>query len=73
MIAPKFSALSDKYTGITFLKCIGDSSSEAGALMKREGIRSVPTSHIWKNGLKVDVINGARIDEIEAAIKAFTR
>jgi hypothetical protein len=30
------------YTDAVFLKCIGDSSAEATALMKREGIRSRP-------------------------------
>lgn len=38
--------------------------------MKREGIRSVPAFHIWKSGKRVEVINGARIDEVEAAIVA---
>jgi hypothetical protein len=49
---------------------VGDSSKEAGVLMKREGIRSVPAFHVWKAGSKVDVINGGRIDEVETAIKS---
>jgi thioredoxin 1 len=39
--------------------------------MKREGIRSVPAFHIWKDGKKVDTINGARIEDVEASLKSF--
>lgn len=52
------------------MKCVGDSSPEAGALMKREGVRSVPAFHLWKNGARIDVVNGARIDDVEASVKA---
>jgi thioredoxin 1 len=38
--------------------------------MKREGIRSVPAFHFWKNGEKIDTVNGARIEDVEAVIKA---
>jgi len=71
LVAPKFEALSEKYEGVTFLKCIGDTSDEAKAVMKREGIRSVPAFHIWKDGKKVDTINGARIEDVEASLKSF--
>jgi thioredoxin 1 len=37
--------------------------------MKREGVRSVPSFHYFKNGSKVDVVNGANAEAIEAAIK----
>jgi len=37
--------------------------------MKREGVRSVPSFHYFKNGEKVDVVNGANAEAIEAAIK----
>jgi thioredoxin 1 len=36
--------------------------------MKREGIRSVPAFHFWKNGEKIDSVSGARIDDVEQAI-----
>ena len=64
--------LSNKYTNVVFLKCIGDTSSEASQLMKREGVRSVPSFHFWKKGAKIEVVNGARIDEVEASIIANT-
>ena len=66
---PKFEALSEKYSDVIFLKCVGDSNAEAGQLMKREGVRSVPAFHFWKNGEKFDMINGAKIDDVEATIK----
>lgn len=48
LVLPKYVELSDKYTNVIFLKCIGDASTEASALMKREGVRSVPSFHMWK-------------------------
>lgn len=66
---PKYVALSDIYKEVIFLKCVGDTSPEAGALMKREGVRSVPSFHVWKNAIKIDVINGARLDDLEQMIK----
>lgn len=68
LVMPKYVELSDKYEKVIFLKCIGDSSKEAGALMKREGVRSVPTFHFWKGGSKIEVVSGARIEDVEAAI-----
>ena len=48
---------------------IGDSTPEASKLMKREGVRSVPSFHYFKDGEKVDVVNGANADAITTAIK----
>ena len=70
MVLPQFVELSEKYPHVKFLKCIGDSSADASALMKREGVRSVPSFHFWKAGTKIDSINGARIDDVEAIVKA---
>lgn len=53
---------------INFSQVIGDASPEASKLMKREGVRSVPSFHYFKNGEKVDVVNGANAEAIEAAI-----
>lgn len=68
MIAPKFEELSDKYKDAVFLKVMGDATPDASKLMKREGVRSVPSFHYFMNGEKVDVINGANAEAIEAAI-----
>eukprot|EP00553_Chaetoceros_curvisetus_P007951 CAMPEP_0204616968 /NCGR_PEP_ID=MMETSP0717-20131115/4082_1 /ASSEMBLY_ACC=CAM_ASM_000666 /TAXON_ID=230516 /ORGANISM="Chaetoceros curvisetus" /LENGTH=115 /DNA_ID=CAMNT_0051630371 /DNA_START=109 /DNA_END=456 /DNA_ORIENTATION=- len=69
VIAPKFDELSDAYPDAVFLKVIGDANPSAGKLMKREGVRSVPSFHYFKSGEKVDVVNGANAEAIEAAIK----
>lgn len=68
VIAPKFDELSDKYPDAVFLKVIGDASPDASKLMKREGVRSVPSFHYFKDGKKIDVVNGANAEAIEAAI-----
>lgn len=47
---------------------IGDASPDASKLMKREGVRSVPSFHYFLDGEKVDVVNGANAEAIEAAI-----
>lgn len=68
VIAPKFEDFSDKYPDAVFLKVIGDASADASKLMKREGVRSVPSFHYFVGGAKVDVVNGANAEAIEAAI-----
>ena len=47
---------------------IGDASPDASKLMKREGVRSVPSFHYFVEGEKVDVVNGANPEAIEATI-----
>eukprot|EP01038_Epipyxis_sp_PR26KG_P009564 gene9564-12881_t len=71
IVLPKFLDLSEKYPEVKFYKCIGDSTPEASALMKREGVRSVPAFHFWKDGSRVDTVSGARIDDVEAAVKSY--
>ena len=50
------------------IQVIGDASPDASKLMKREGVRSVPSFHYFFGGEKVDVVNGANAEAIEAAI-----
>lgn len=71
VMEPKFVEMSGEYDGV-FLKCVGDSSAGASALMKREGVRSVPAFHFWKGGERVDVINGANLDALTTAIQKWT-
>jgi len=47
---------------------IGDSTPGASKLMKREGVRSVPSFHYFLDGEKVEVVNGANAVAIEGAI-----
>ena len=71
MMMPKYEALSTIYNAdAIFLKCVGDLSAEAQQLMKKEGVRSLPSFHFWKNGEKIDVVTGARIDDVEQAIRS---
>lgn len=56
-------------SSVTKQQVIGDATPDASKLMKREGVRSVPSFHYFKNGEKVDVVNGANAEAIEAAIK----
>ena len=72
LVLPKYMELSDKFANVIFLKCIGDASTEASALMKREGVRSVPTFHMWKAGSRVDVVNGARIEEVQQILSLLS-
>ena len=68
VIAPKFEELSETYADSVFLKVIGDSSADASKLMKREGVRSVPSFHFFKKAKKLEVVNGANPEAIEGAI-----
>lgn len=61
VMEPKVAKLSDEYEDAIFYKVTGDASADASALMKREGVRAVPSFHFWKNGEKVEVVNGANI------------
>jgi len=73
VIAPLFDDLSDKYADAVFLKVIGDASPDASKLMKREGVRSVPSFHYFVGGVKVEVVNGANAEAIEAAITKHSK
>ena len=64
-----FPILSHKRAQLYQQQVIGDATPDASKLMKREGVRSVPSFHYFKNGEKVDVVNGANAEAIEAAIK----
>lgn len=68
MMAPKFDDMSNRYTQAVFVKVVGDSTPEAGQLLKREGVRSVPAFHFWKNGKRVDSISGADPERLEDVI-----
>jgi thiol:disulfide interchange protein len=62
-----FRALTRCFRTLT-LQVIGDASPDASKLMKREGVRSVPSFHYFVGGEKVEVVNGANAEAIEAAI-----
>ena len=68
-IAPEFDALAVKYDSqVNFYKVDADTSKEALLLLKQEGVRSVPTFQVYFGGEKVDRVQGAHIDELEAIL-----
>lgn len=68
-----FDQMSENYPDAIFLQVIGDASADASKLMKREGVRSVPSFHFFRSGQKLDVVNGANAEAIEAAITKHLR
>ena len=69
--APLFENLAIKYDGqAIFAKVDADSCPEAKLLLKKLGIKSVPTFQIWVDGSKVDTIQGAHMDELEESIQS---
>ncbi|CAN0199431.1 unnamed protein product [Ascophyllum nodosum] len=71
MVLPKYEALAAQYSESIFLKVIGDSSNDSSLLMKREGVRSVPSFHFWKGGKKVDSLQGANEEDLEETLRGF--
>ena len=68
-IAPDYEAMSVKYDGqVNFFKIDADTSKEALSLMKANGVKSVPTFHVWVEGVKVDTVLGAHLDEVEETL-----
>jgi thioredoxin 1 len=68
-IAPDYEALSVKYDGkVKFFKIDADSSKEALSLMKNNGIKSVPTFYVYVEGVKVNTILGAHLEEVEETL-----
>jgi len=69
--APLFENLSEKYgASAVFAKVDADSSPEAKGVLKKQGIKSVPTFQLWLDGNKIDTIQGAHIDELEESIQS---
>lgn len=69
-VAPLFEDLAKRYDAkAKFYKVDADSSPEALAVMKANGIRSVPTFHVWREGIRIDSIQGAHVDEVEYLLK----
>lgn len=69
IIAPIFEEMSETHKDVVFVKVMGDATPEAGELMRREGIRSVPAFHFWKDKERVRDIIGARAEEVEKAVE----
>jgi thioredoxin 1 len=69
LMEPKLESWSEEYTGVVFLKVVGDKSKETSMMMKAAGIRSVPSFHFYKKGERIHTINGAKAEEILSSIE----
>ncbi len=66
MVAPKFEALSEKFTGkALFVKVDID---QAGDLATAQKVSSIPTFKIIKDKNVVETIVGANIDKVETVV-----
>ncbi len=65
-IAPQFEALSQEHQDIKFCKVNVD---EADEISQSSGVRSMPTFHFFKDGVKVAEVIGANLKEIEVKIE----
>ena len=64
--APIYQALSEKYKDkVNFYKVDSDAWKDSLALMKANGVKSIPTFQIWVNGVKTESIQGVHLDEVE--------
>ena len=71
-IAPQLAELIEKYKDkIDVYEIRADTSKECLGILKKEGVRTVPTFQFYKGGEKVDHVQGARIDEVEEMIKSI--
>jgi len=71
IIAPKYEAMSEEYTGVNFFKVMGDSSKEADQLMRSQGIKALPSFHFWKKGELVEKVSGAKQEALRTAIEKY--
>ena len=68
-IAPQLTELIEKYKDkIDIYEIQADASKECLGILKKEGIRTVPTFQFYKAGEKIDHVQGARLDEVEEMI-----
>lgn len=68
--APEYLALAEKFKNkAAFYKIDADTGKESLAILKANGIRSVPTFHVWRRGKKIDSVQGAHVDEVETIVQ----
>jgi thioredoxin 1 len=69
-VLPHYIELSNKFKDrVLFYSVDADECAEGRAIMKVQGIRSVPTFHIYKGSERVESIQGTHMDEVEEAIE----
>ena len=71
MIFPYVCEMAGKYDNAVFLKIQGDATMDTRALMKKWGIRSVPTFRFFKNGELIHSHTGAKKDVLQEKFDEF--
>lgn len=66
MISPRFEALSNQYTNVTFVKVNVDEAPDIAQSMQ---ITAMPTFHFFKGGAQVKAVVGADPNALEVAVK----
>ena len=56
---------------VHFFKVMGDDSDETKKLLQSQGVRALPSFHLWKRGKQVEEISGAKTQALEEAIEKF--
>ena len=71
-MADSIKEIHEKYKDkIDVYEIKADTSKECLGILKKEGVRTVPTFQFYKGGEKIDNVQGARIDEVEEMIKSI--
>ncbi|KAG0558595.1 hypothetical protein KC19_10G040500 [Ceratodon purpureus] len=65
MIFPKLVEMSLQYPDAVFLKINGDINNDTRSLMRKWGVRAVPSFRFFKNGEQVHSHTGAKLEELK--------
>jgi thioredoxin 1 len=65
MIFPKLVEMSLAYPDAVFLKINGDVNNDTRTLMRKWGVRAVPSFRFFRNGQQVHAHTGAKLEELK--------
>lgn len=71
MVYPHFAGMSNDLPNVTFVKIMGDHSTDSRALMKEWGVRVVPLFYLFRDGEKVHEWSGAKPDVLKENILSY--
>ncbi|KEG13491.1 ubiquitin fusion degradation protein 2 [Trypanosoma grayi] len=66
MVKPRYAALSENYTVVTFCRCNIDRNRDCA---ERFGVQSIPTFMVWAGGELQTTINGGKLEALERFIE----